>query len=73
MALNLLPLIDGSMCFQTVRELLRPEGVVCPRCDLRRVMRGGCDDTQVGRQRYVCGGGEREFDDLTETNFTGHH
>lgn len=44
MALTLLPLIDGRKCFQTVRELRRSEGVVCPRCDLRRVMKGGCDD-----------------------------
>ena len=57
---------DGSRTAQT-------GGVVRPRCESMRAMKRVLEDTQKGRQRYVCGGGEREFDDLTETNFTGHH
>jgi len=73
MALTLLPLIDGQKCSQTVRELRWPECIPCPRYDSTRVMKRGFDDTQVERHWYVCGGGEREFGDLTGTIFAGHH
>ena len=68
-----MPLIDDQQCFQTVRELRWPEGIVCPRCDSTRVTKEGFDGTQTGRQRYVCGGCKRKFDDLTGTIFAGHH
>ena len=73
MALTLLPLIDDRKCFQTVRELRWPEGLQCPHCESKRVTKRGFDDTQQERQRYRCGGCEREFDDLTGTIFAGHH
>ena len=73
MALTLLPLIDDQQCFQTVRELRWSEGIVCPRCDSTRVTKEGFDETQQGRQRQVCGGCSRQFDDLTGTIFAGHH
>ena len=75
MALNLLPLIDDQKCFQTVRELRWPDGVRGPHCDSTQVTKRGFDDTQQERQRYRCGGREREFSeiDLTGTVFAGHH
>ena len=61
------------------RSVFRP----CVSCAGRRasnariVSRGatkrGFDDTQKERQRYCCGGCDREFDDLTGTVFAGHH
>ena len=72
MALTLLALIDDQKCFQTVRELRWPEGVKCPHCGSAQVAKRGFDETQKERQRYRCGGCEREFDDLTGTIFAGH-
>jgi len=37
------------------------------------VIKDGRDDTQLHRQRYLCHGCPRRFDDLTGTIFAGHH
>ena len=66
-------LIDDAKCFQTVRELRWPSGVQCPHCQGRQVTKRGFDDTQPERQRYLCKSCHRQFDDLTDTVFAGHH
>lgn len=71
--LHLQNLIDDGRCYQTVRELRWPEGVICPHCDSGQVTKQGKDSTQVHRQKYVCKGCQRYFDDLTGTVFAGHH
>ena len=73
MELTLLPLIDDQKCFELVRKLRWPEGVTCPHCDSPQVSKRGLDETQPCRQRYHCGGCGRDFDDLTNTIFAGHH
>jgi transposase-like protein len=73
MELALLPLIDDAKCFAMVRKLRWPEGVCCPHCESARVTRRGLNETQPDRQRYVCGDCGRNFDDLTDTIFAGHH
>jgi len=73
MELALLPLIDDAKCFVMVRKLRWPEGVCCPHCESSRVTHRGMNETQPDRQRYVCGGCGRNFDDLTDTIFAGHH
>lgn len=73
MELNLLPLIDDEKCFESVRRLRWPKGVKCPHCDSDQVAKRGFDETQACRQRYHCGGCGRDFDDLTNTVFAGHH
>lgn len=73
MELTLLPLIDEVKCFETVRRLRWPEGVKCANCGSDQVTKRGFDDTQRCRQRYHCGGCGRQFDDLTNTVFEGHH
>ena len=45
-------LIDGSRCFQTVRELRWPDWVACPHRGSRDVVKDGMDDTQRHRQWY---------------------
>ena len=72
MELALLPLIDDAKCFATVRKRRWPEGVSCPRCESRQVTRRGLNETQPDRQRDLCGGCGRNFDDLTDTLFAGH-
>ncbi len=73
MELALLPLIDDAKCFAMVRKLRWPEGVSCPHCESKRVTQRGMNETQPDRQRDLCGGCERSFDDLTDTIFAGHH
>jgi transposase-like protein len=71
--INLPNLIDDAKCFQTVRDLRWPNGVICPHCDSKEVVKDGKDETQPHRQRYDCRSCSRRFDDLTGTVFAGHH
>lgn len=66
-------LVDDAKCFETVRKLRWPKGMCCPRCDSFHVIKHGWDETQSDRQRYLCKGCQRYFDDLTGTVFEGHH
>jgi len=70
--LNIQNLIDDAKCYQTVRELRWPTGVMCPKCASAEVIKQGRDHTQPFRQKYLCQHGSRHFDDLTETIFAGH-
>jgi transposase-like protein len=70
---NIKNLIDDVQCYQTVRELRWPEGIVCPVCDSNAVIKRGVDDTEPARQRYECKACLKRFDDLTDTIFAGHH
>src|SRR5215210_8413419 len=71
--INLSALIDDAKCFALVRRQRWPEGVRCPACGGVSVVRDGCDDRQVHRQRYRCKGCAGRFDDLTGTVLAGHH
>lgn len=71
--INLAALIDDAKCYQTIRQLRWVDGVDCPGCDSREVIKRGKDDTQSHRQRYQCKGCEFHFDDLTGSIFAGHH
>ena len=73
MQVNIKHLIDEVQCYQTLRELRWPDGVVCPSCESKEVMKRGFDDTQPARQRYECHNCDKRFDDLTDTIFAGHH
>ena len=70
---NLSALIDDAKCFALVRQHRWPEGVRCPACDSVGVVRDGCDDRQIHRQRYRCKACAGRFDDLTGTVLAGHH
>ena len=70
---NIKNLIDDAQCYQTVRELRWPEGVACPSCESKQVIKRGFDDTEPDRQRYECHDCHTRFDDLTDTIFAGHH
>ena len=73
MILHIQNLIDDAKCFETVRQLRWPEGVVCPHCGASDVTKQGRDETQPERQRYRCQACQTKFDDLTGTVFSGHH
>jgi transposase-like protein len=69
---NIKNLIDDVQCYQTVRELRWPDGVPCPSCESKSVIKRGFDDTEPARQRYECHDCDTRFDDLTDTIFAGH-
>jgi transposase-like protein len=70
---NIKNLIDEVQCYQTVREMRWPDGVVCPSCQSTQVIKRGFDDTEPARQRYACTECHARFDDLTDTILAGHH
>jgi transposase-like protein len=71
--INLASLIDDDKCFALIRQHRWPDGVCCPACDSRSVVRHGHDDTQRHRQRYLCKNCGGRFDDLSGTILAGHH
>lgn len=71
--INIQHLIDDAKCYETVRGLRWLEGVSCPHCDSKAIHKRGRDERQRERQRYECKGCGRQFDDLSETLFEGHH
>ena len=70
---NIKNLIDDVQCYQTVRELRWPEGIMCPSCQSKQVIKRGFDEKESARQRYESNGCHTRFDDLTDTIFAGHH
>jgi transposase-like protein len=75
MVLYLQDLLSDEKCFEKVRELRWPDGVVrCPHCGSSEVKKNGFHNSQEHRQRYVCQGECcARFDDLSKTVFEGHH
>ena len=70
---NIQNLLDDAKCYQTIREMRRPDGATCPRCSSNSVIKNGRDDTEPHRRRYECKACRQRFDDLTDTIFAGHH
>lgn len=66
-------LLDDEKCFETVRTMRWPDGVRCPECNSEKTAKRGFHTTQPARQRYECQACRRQFDDLTDTIFEGHH
>jgi transposase-like protein len=70
---NIQDLIDDAKCYQTIRDMRWPDGVICPHCTSDLVIKNGMDESPSHRQRYECKGCRQRFDDLTDTIFAGHH
>ncbi len=73
MQVNIKNVIDDVQCSKTVRELRWPEGITCPSCQSKHVIKRGFDDKGLARQRYEWKDCHPRFDDLTDTMFAGHH
>jgi transposase-like protein len=73
MLLSIQELLDDEKCYEKVRELRWPEGVQCPLCNSTEIKKRGKHTHQKARQRYHCHTCNRNFDDLTNTVFEGHH
>jgi transposase-like protein len=64
---------DEAWCYPTVREMRLSDWIRCPHCSSESAIEDGRDDTPSRRQRSLCHGCQRRFDDLTGTGFAGHH
>jgi transposase-like protein len=73
MLVNIQTLIDDAKCYEVIRQLRWPTGVRCPACDSAAIVKRGKHTHQAHRQRYACQACGRQFDDLTDTVFEGHH
>lgn len=73
MILKFHDLIDNAKCYEQLRQLRWADGVCCPRCNGRNIVKRGKHNTQPDRQRYDCKKCQRDFDDLTLSVFSGHH
>ncbi|NER78462.1 MAG: IS1 family transposase [Leptolyngbya sp. SIO1D8] len=72
--LMLTHLLEDAKCYETVRRLRWPEGIVhCPKCGSAHIVKRGKDENQPHRQRYACKSCNRQFDDLSGTIFAGRH
>ena len=73
MAINIQDLINEQQCYETVRTMRWPNGVLCVNCKSSCVKRNGRKVKDSACQKYVCNDCGKNFDDLTGTIFTGHH
>lgn|SRR5512136_658276 len=73
MLVNIQTLIDEAKCYEVVRQLRWPTGIRCPTCEGSEIVKRGKHTHQTHRQRYACHACGRQFDDLTDTIFEGHH
>ena len=71
--LTLVGLIDDVKCYETVRQMRWPDGIVCIECGSTSISKRGKHTTQSARQRYACTHCGRQFDDLTDSIFAGRH
>jgi transposase-like protein len=70
---NLQDLIDDAKCYAEIRKLRWTDGVRCPESGSSQVTKRGIHDHQPYRQGYRCQTCAKQFDDLTDTIFEGHH
>lgn len=73
MTINIGGLIDQVKCYSKVRELRWPKGTICIRCSSARVVNNGHKSTNPECQKYICNDCGKQFDDLSNTIFSGHH
>jgi hypothetical protein len=43
---NIQDLFDDARCYQTIREMRWPDGVICPHCSSASTIKNGRDDTR---------------------------
>ena len=73
MQVNIKNLIDEVQCYQTVCERRWPDGIACPSCQSKHVIKRGSDATEPARQRYEGHDCDKRFADGTDTLFAGQH
>ena len=71
--MNIKYLIDNERCYEIIRHRRWPEKVKCPWCDSESITKQGRADNEKAKQRYQCKECQKQFDDLTNTIFSGQH
>ena len=73
MLIQLHKLLDVAQCYETLRSIRWPTGVICPHCSATNVVKNGKDSHQIHCQHYYCKACQTYFDDVTDTVFSGSH
>lgn len=73
MLIQLHKLLDVAQCYETLRIIRWPIGVICPHCSATNIVKNGKDSHQIHCQHYYCKACQTYFDDLTDTVFSGSH
>ena len=47
MLVNIQTLIDEAKCYETIRQIRWSDGVPCPKCECKQVVKRGFDETQT--------------------------
>lgn len=71
MQINLLKLMGDEACYNLLRELRWEKGLQCPHCQSLEIIKDGKHENHPHRQTYECKGCRKNFDDLTNTVFSG--
>lgn len=71
--ITLTGLIDDAKCYEAVRQFRWPDDIVCPKCGSPSVTKRGKHEKYPERQRYGCNSCHSDFDDLTDSIFSGRH
>lgn len=66
-------LLNVSLCWDILRDVRWSDGVCCPSCASKKVVKNGKDKSEPDKQHYVCKMCSSYFDDLTDTIFSGSH
>jgi transposase-like protein len=73
MIIQLHKLLDVAQCYDLLRAIRWPTGVICPNCSTTEIIKNGKDPHQIHCQHYKCKACQRYFDDVTDTVFSGSH
>ena len=60
-------IVSESYCYEHIRNIRWANGVCCPTCQSQEISKNGGSP----RQRYLCTSCGKNFDDLTDTIFSG--
>ena len=73
MLIQLHKILDVSKCYEILRSIRWDNGVVCPKCSNKEIVKNGKDPIQKECQHYHCKSCGTYFDDVTDTIFSGSH
>ena len=71
--INIQDLVDNSHCYETIRNMRWANGVLCVQCGSSQVNKNGHTQNEDACHKYICKDCGKQFDDLTNTIFAGHH
>ena len=62
-------LMSNEKCYEELRKLRWPEGIICPHCKSSDCEERGSASKKSPKLRYKCHGCHKNFNDLTKTIF----